>query len=98
MRKHLSHEELPTKLIKKHFHRTIWTPREKYLKHKNGNFDIELTKIWEFKINHFDLKQSLEFTEYTLEEKVNDLKLENEKLKTKIKEFYEYQADPFCQK
>lgn len=60
MRKHLSNEELPTKLFKKHFHRTIWTPREKYLKHKNGNFDIELTKIWEFKINHFDLKQSLE--------------------------------------
>ena len=32
--------------------------------------------------------------EDTLEEKVNDLKSENEKLKTKMKELYIYQLDP----
>ena len=41
----------------------------------------------------FDLKKSLEFTEDTLEKKVNDLKSENEKFKTKMKELYEYQVD-----
>ena len=41
-----------------------------------------------------NLKQSLELMEDILEEKENDLKPENVKFKTKIKELSEYQIDP----
>ena len=53
-----------------------------------------MREIRELKTKLSDLKQSLEFTIVTLEEKVNDLKSENEKLKTKMKELYEHQIDP----
>ena len=60
----------------------------------SGNFDTQMREIRELKTKLSDLNQSLEFTEDTLEEKVSDLKPENEKFKTKIKELYEYQIDP----
>ena len=37
----------------------------------------------DLKTKFYDLKQSLKLTENTLEEKLNDLKSENKKLKTK---------------
>ena len=51
-------------------------------------------EVRELKTKLSDLKQSLEFTADTFNEKVSDLNSENEKLKTKIKELYEYQIDP----
>ena len=53
-----------------------------------------MREIRESKTKLSDLKQSLKFTEDTLEEKVNNLKSENEELKTKLKKPYEYQIDP----
>lgn len=51
-------------------------------------------EVRELKTKLSDLKQSLEFTADTFNEKVSDLNSENEKFKTKIKELYEYQIDP----
>ena len=51
-------------------------------------------EVRESKTKLSDLKQSLEFTADTFNEKVSDLNSENEKFKTKIKELYEYQIDP----
>lgn len=53
-----------------------------------------MREIRELKTKLSDLKKILEFTEDTVEEKVNDLKLENEKPKTEMKELYDYQIDP----
>ena len=51
-------------------------------------------EVRELKTKLSDLKQSLEFTADTFNEKVSDLNSENGKFKTKIKELYEYQIDP----
>ena len=51
-------------------------------------------EVRELKTKLSNLKQSLEFTADTFNEKVSDLNSENEKFKTKIKELYEYQIDP----
>ena len=51
-------------------------------------------EVRELKTKLSDLKQSLEFTAHTFNEKVSDLNSENGKFKTKIKELYEYQIDP----
>ena len=51
-------------------------------------------EVRELKTKLSDLKQSLEFTAATFNEKVSDLNSENGKFKTKIKELYEYQIDP----
>ena len=53
------------------------------------SFNIQIREIGNWKQSFL-----VEFTEDTPGEKVNDLKSKNEKLKTKIKEFYEYQIDP----
>ena len=50
-------------------------------------------EVRELKTKLSDLKQSLEFTADTFNEKVSDLNSENGKFKTKIKELYEYQID-----
>ena len=87
-------EERLTKLIKNIFKEEFERQQQNILNIISGNFDIQLRWIRELKTKLSDLNQSLEFTEDTLEEKVNDLKSENEKLKTKMKELYEYQIDP----
>ena len=51
-------------------------------------------EVRELKTKLSDLKQILEFTADTFNEKVSDLNSENGKFKTKIKELYEYQIDP----
>ena len=51
-------------------------------------------EVRELKTKLSDLKQSLEFTADTFNEKVSDLNSENGKFKTKINELYEYQIDP----
>ena len=51
-------------------------------------------EVRELKTKLSDLKQSLEFTADTFNEKVSDLNSENGKFNTKIKELYEYQIDP----
>ena len=53
-----------------------------------------MREIRELKAHLSNLKQSLEFTEDRLEETVNGLKSENEKLKSKMKELYECPKDP----
>ena len=53
-----------------------------------------MREIRELKAHLSHLKQSLEFTENRLEETVNGLKSENEKLETKMKELYECPKDP----
>ena len=82
--------ELIKSILKEEFERQ----QQNILNIISGNFDIQMRKIKELKTKLSDLKESLGFTEDTLEEKVNDLKSENEKLKTKMKELYEYQIDP----
>ena len=59
-----------------------------------GNFHIQMRQIKGLKTKLSNLKQSLELMEDILEEKENDLKPENVKFKTKIKELSEYQIDP----
>ena len=86
-------EEGLTKLIKNIFKEEFERQQQNILNIMCGNFDIQMRKIRELKTNLFVLKQSLEFTEDTLEGKMNDLKSENEKLRTKMKELYEYQID-----
>ena len=86
-------EEGLTKLIKNIFKEEFERQQQNILNIICGNFDIQMRKIRELKKNLFVLKQSLEFKEDTLEGKMNDLKSENEKLSTKMKELYEYQID-----
>ena len=83
-----------TKLIKSILNEEFERQQQNILNIISGNFDIQMRKIKELKTKLSDLKQNLGFTEDTLEEKVNDLKSENEKLKTKMKELYEYQIEP----
>ena len=85
MWKHVSHLGATDKANKKYFQRRIQTPTTKNLKHNKWKL-IQMREIRE-------LKKSLEFTEDSLEEKVNELKSENEKIKTKMKETYEYQIN-----
>ena len=87
-------EKRLTKLIKNIFKEEFERQQQNILNIISGNFDIQMRWITKLKTKLSDLNQSLEFTEDTLEEKVNDLKSENEKLKTKMKELYEYQIDP----
>ena len=56
--------------------------------------DIRVVKTKLLPRIHGSLKQSLEFTEDTMKEKMNDLQSENEKLKINMKELYEYRIDP----
>ena len=83
-----------TKLITSIFKEEFKLQQQNILNIVCGNFDFQIGENRELKTKLSNLKQSLEFTKETLEEKVNDLKSENEKPKTKIKEFYEYQIDP----
>ena len=81
----MSHLGATDKANKKYFQRRIQTPTTKNLKHNKWKL-IQMREIRE-------LKKSLEFTEDSLEEKVNELKSKNEKIKTKMKETYEYQIN-----
>ena len=89
----MSHRGGTAKLIKNIFKEEFERQQQNILNIICGNFDIQMRKIRELKKNLFVLKQSLEFKEDTLEGKMNDLKSENEKLSTKMKELYEYQID-----
>ena len=85
-------EEWLTMLIKNIFKKKIWTPTAKYHKHNKWKlFYIQIREIRGLKAKLPDLKQNLELTEDTLEENVYDLKWENMKLKTKMKELHEHQ-------
>ena len=76
-------EKRLTKLIESIFKEEFERQQQYILNIISGNFDIQMREIRELKTKFSDLKQSLEFTEDALEEKVSDLKSENEKLKTK---------------
>ena len=87
-------EERLTKLIKSIFKEEFKRQQQDILNTISGNFDIQMSEIRELNTKVSDLKQSLEFKKDALEERVNDLKSENEKFKTKKKELYEYQIYP----
>ena len=46
MHAYLSNWGATDKANKNYFHRTIWTPTENILNINNGNFGIQMMKIW----------------------------------------------------
>ena len=87
-------EEKITKLIKEVFEKEFKKQEVNITKIISSNFALTMKKIRSLKQEVNDLKESIEFTQNDLGEKVADVEKKVSTFEIKMNELYDYQIDP----